>query len=89
MKGHLPPSILPAREDQKEMPLAQPPNPKYLRRIAPGIGEGIPPRGKINELDAFFLKIGNEAEELGPILGLQGLAVIVERAYLQGKEGLG
>jgi len=84
----MPAPVLVAHENQKQSAFGKPPNPENLGRITLGIGKRIAPTGKIYKLDVLSLKGGDVPQKFPAILGLQGLAVIVDGADLKGKEDL-
>jgi len=88
MNGHPPLSILSPHEDKEEVFVRKLPGLKNFGGIALGIPEGIAPTGKIHKMNPFSLKACDEVGELCPIVGLQGLPVIVDRANLKRKEDL-
>jgi hypothetical protein len=89
LDGHMPAPVLVAHKNQKQSAFGKGPSPKNLSRITLGIGKGVAPTRQVHKLDVLRLKGGDVPQELPAILGLQGLAVIVDGANLEGKEGLG
>jgi hypothetical protein len=71
------------------MSLGKPPGAKDLGRVPLGVPKGIPPARQVHERNPLFFQGGDVTKELGTIGGLQGLAVIVDEAHLEGKEDLG
>jgi hypothetical protein len=87
--GHSPLPILSTQEDKEEILVRKLPGLKNFGSIALRIPKGIAPTGKIHKMNPFSLEACDEVRKLCPIVGLQGLPVIVDRANLKGKEDLG